>query len=718
MAGDVQGGWGRGEIWLARPRVKLAVIVCVLVWFLAWRWLQRLEPWDSDDATLFQISAGAASGHHWLLGATAQGLGSATPLSHQALRIGLLPVSIPTILALGAGSAAYYLVPLLFSLVGFVCVGWIAIGHFGLLVALVTAAIHAVWPFELAHSSVFLVDLPSAAMALASLCLLEAARRRERARLVLAAGAGLALLESYFLRSNVLVLIAPALLVFLWRRDARALVGVALVVLGLGLLGEQALFMWRGLGWGFGWSRVNLALEQYSPFLPVYSWGEFLVRQFKHQFTSFGRGFTGALAALVLLASLLGHVLALRFERRPLLLAILIFGAFTWIVFSFSIYERVGGGVRAMAPASYRYIQPFTYSSVLVWGWAWGFLRDRGFWPGAWGEGQRAEAPGAGAKSFAVAAPWDGRPRWGGVVLVAIPLLLLGFSLDASLAHLPELHRKSESGRLFAALRERAQRERAPVDVVGLPRGLRVARILCCGEEGPVRWRDLPAPELAAAVEAGQAPLVLRNATRELNDARYMEPPEQNLYRAVLERIDETLWRDYAVVHLDETYALFERRRGARAGDGVLASAPAREDMWRLAGREEGVCRSTPRDDGARVVLLEGDGARRASCQYSSPQDGILLPEPERGGSSEWVMRVSVDYPPSLSMTVDVIQTAGLALHRQSQRVFPGTSYVPISVRPGMKAAYVVYRVSGSPSSDAAAAIGSTRWARLSPTQR
>jgi hypothetical protein len=697
MAVDVQTRWRGVELWLSRRSAKCIIFGCLLVWFLAWRWLQRLEPWDSDDATLFAISARAATGDHWVLGAAAQGLDSATPLSHQALRMGLLPVSIPVILAFGASSAAYYLVPLLFALVGFVCVGWVALEHFGLLVALAMLVIHAVCPFELAHSSVFLVDLPSAALALASLCLLEAARRRERSRerLALAVGAGLALLESYFLRSNVLVLIAPALLVFLWRREARALVGVALGVLGLGLLGEQALFAWRGLGWGYGWSRVNLALEQYSEFLPVYSWGKFAIRQFEYQFTSFGRGITGALAALVLLAALLGHALAFRFERRPLLLAIMIFGAFTWLVFSFAIYERVDGGVRAMAPTSYRYIQPFTYSSVLVWAWAWCFIRERGWRRGAQAGGDR-------------------QARWLGAALVAVPLLLLGFSLDASFAHLPELHRKSESRRLFAALRARAEHDHAPVDVAGLPRGLRVARILCCGDDGPVRWRDLPAPQLADVIQNGQAPLVLRNVTRELSDARYMDPSGQALYRTALERVDDMLWRDYALVHLDSTYALFERRPGERASAVVLPPAPPLADMSRLGRREEATCRSTPTDDGA-LLELQGDGSRRTSCQYSAPQDGILLAE--RAPSSDYVLRVSVDYQAPLAMTVDVVQFDGLELHRDSQRIFPGTSYVPVAVRPGMKAAYVVYRINGSGLAHSTIAIEPARWALLPGAQ-
>src|SRR6185312_13441947 len=90
-----------------------------------------------------------------------------------------------------------------------------------------------------------------------------------------------------------------------------------------------------------------------------------------------GDGPTGRLAVGLLIFSLLGHALLLGFERRRLLLAIAAFGAFSWLVFSFSIYERVPGGVRAMAPPNYRYLQPFAYSSLMVCARLWCALRER-----------------------------------------------------------------------------------------------------------------------------------------------------------------------------------------------------------------------------------------------------------------------------------------------------------------------------------------------------
>lgn len=687
MFAAVDSRLSRWEAALSPRPARRLVLVCLVLGFLALRWFQRLQPWDSDDMTLFEISARAAEGDHWLLGSATHAPDAATELSHQALRVGLLPISVPTILALGAGSTAYYLVPLAFALVGYLCIASVALEHLGVLMAVALALIHIVWPFELAHGSIFLADLPSAALALLSLCLLDAGRCRagERARLIFAVSAGLAALESYWLRSNVLVLLVPAYLVFLARRDARWLAIVAIAALVSGLLVEQALFVWRGLGWGYGWSRVHLALENYSEFLPIYSWSQFSIRPFLQPFTSFGRGVSGALAALVLLGSLLGHVLVLRFERRPLLLAIVVFGAFTWLVFSFSVYEWLDGGVRAMAPPSQRYIQPFTYSSLLVWGWLWCRLRER--------------------------MQLEGRSAWSGAAVVALPLALFCFSLEASARHLPALNRTSESRGLLATLGERAASARAPIDVAGVERGLRVPRMLLCCDD-VVRWLSLPVRELADAVPARRAPFVLRNIPRELSDARYLDPEQRRAYRSDLARVDDALWRDYALVHLDSTYALFERLPGSR-DLGVTRRPLAPADAPVGTASLERACRVTPSEAGIQRVELDAEG--RGSCEYTSPEDGILLPEAGSARSSDYAVRVSVDYQPPLSMTAEIVQLDAQGMQRRSQRLLSGTSYLPVQIRPQTRAVYVVYRLKGDARGDAGVTIEPARWLSLSP---
>lgn len=98
-------------------RWKLLVLLILVTTFITFRWWMRSEPLNSDDLTLFTISANAADGQHWLL-TPSQKLEGAI-IGHQALRIGLLAVSVPVILLFGPTALSYYLVPLLFALGGF-----------------------------------------------------------------------------------------------------------------------------------------------------------------------------------------------------------------------------------------------------------------------------------------------------------------------------------------------------------------------------------------------------------------------------------------------------------------------------------------------------------------------------------------------------------------------------------------------------------------------
>jgi hypothetical protein len=518
--------WKRAEQVLARPRLQPAVFVALVVAFVLIRWRERLEPWTSDDLDLFQISVSAASGQHWLFGAGPTGV-----LSHQALRIGLFPVSLPAIVAFGASGMAFYLVPLAFALLGFGLMYWVALRSFGAFVALALAVVHLLWPFELQHSSVFLSDLPSAASALGGICCVEvAAHAAPPRRLAYALLAGLALLESQLLRNNALVLLAPALLILLASRASRGPTLWACAVVLAGMLAFEALLAYRGLGWGYDWRRVHDALAEYSPFLPVYPWGEFLLRQFDYQFHTFGDGPTGWLGVGLLIFSLLGHALLLGFERRRMLMAIAAWGAFSWLVFSFSIYERVPGGVRAMAPPNYRYLQPFAYSSLLVYAWLWCALRERA---------QRT-------------APM----RWAAAIAgPALLLLLLGFCA-AALRYLPPTYAGSRTEGLVQAL-QRHSDGGAPLRVAGTTYSLSVARLFCCSGSRPVEWQVRSPAELADDIASRRGGLVLRDGRRERTLARYFRPDERADYLRDLSRLEKQLRKHARLEYADTKYALF-----------------------------------------------------------------------------------------------------------------------------------------------------------------
>ena len=279
--------WSDLERRLMSPRVQALLLTSLALGFVLFRWLQRLEPWNSDDLDLFQISADALAGKHWLLGAP---LDAEARIPHPAFRIGLLPVTVPVIGLLGANATAFYLVPLAFALLGFGALYRVLFTQFGPLAALLFALIHVAWPFELQHSSLLLTDLPSAACSLCCFLLLEAASRRSGVRQVgYALLAGLAGVESQLLRNNSLALLAPAFLVFVLHRPTRRPALWAGALLGLGALGQQLLLVQRGLGWGADWRATRADFADYAQYQPLHSWSAFLLRQFVYQWSSFGR---------------------------------------------------------------------------------------------------------------------------------------------------------------------------------------------------------------------------------------------------------------------------------------------------------------------------------------------------------------------------------------------------------------------------------------------
>ena len=657
--------WSGLERRLSPRRTQVLLLSALAVAFVLFRWLQRLEPWNSDDMQLFQLAVDAASGHHWVFRSVA---GSVEPagsvIPHAAFRIGLLPVALPAIKALGASATAYYLVPLLFSLLGFCALYWVMLTTFGPLVALVLAVIHVAWPFELEHASLFLTDLPSAATALVSLCLLDAAPRQPARNLVACALlAGLAAVESCLLRSNALVLLAPAYLVFLCFRSTRIPTLWASAVIVLGVLAQQGFQVYRGFPWGFDWQSARAAFPAYAPFLPVFTWQAFLVRQFRYQFVAFGHGGTGLLAALLVAGSLFLHLLLLRYERRVLLVAISAFGLFTWLLFSFSIYELVPGGVRAMLPVNFRYIQPFTYSSLVIWAWAWCALRKRH------------------------------TPAWQRASLV-LPSLLIAFSYTASVLHLAPTYREGEIQPLVGAIQERLIRADEPEHVLGTEPSLRVARLFCCtGSSRHVEWRELSPSELAETVEHGSRALVLRDIPRELGMARYLAPEARRAYREELSRLEERLWRGYELTHLDTSYALFGPPRSPQVpADDVLqtpSAEPAGIPLLRAAA-----CNERPSSgDGSRTLVPRRDGSKRAFCEFTRLTDGLVLTAPEPPRGSSFVLRLNAEFESPLSVSVELVESGEHGVRRRESRIEAGTSYLPVPPQPGTQSLFVVYRV-------------------------
>ena len=670
-------GWRHGKQGEA-PGAPLLAFALIAVVFVLFRWVTRREPWNSDDMTLFQMVQGAAEGKHWLLGTNPEGvgpLGQAQHILHPAFRVGLLPVGVPAVWLLGPTAAAYYGVPLAFEVLGFCALFWLAWRCFGPTVALCMSIVHVAWPFELEHASVFLTDLPAAAVSLVCLCSLDASTRTStRGRALCIVVAGMAAWETYLLRNNGLVLLSPALLVMLWNRATRRQTIWVIAIAAAGVLCQQLLLVWRGFGWGYDWLSVRRDFAEHAPFLPVYSWPAFLVRQLTYQLYTFGHGVAGWLAALLMLCSLGLHVLALRFERRPLPLALAIFGLSSWLVFTYSIYERVPGGVRATVPVNYRFIQPFAYSSLVAWAGAVSWLHRR--------------IVGQGAGWF--------RPslaRWAlGATAAGIGLC----SVSALIVRTPETYRASETRRLVDALDAAlARAPREPVTVIGLAGSIRVPRTFCSATRR-VDWREATVQDLAAAVSQREPVFVLRDVPRELSYARYLSPEEQRAYREQLAQLDADLWREADLAYIDATYALYAPP-GAPGTSVATGAEPAQfVPASFVPGKSETACLVEPDPGGNAVRLVPPGSLRRGTwCELEWPMDARVLPEPAPGKMPDRgiVLRVRVEYELPVSVMLDVVERSEHGTERRSLRLSSGTSYVPLSAASRGRSVSLEYRV-------------------------
>jgi hypothetical protein len=240
--------------------------------------------------------------------------------------------------------------------------------------ALAFALVLLVLPFEVEHSSLFLVDVPAAVTTLGCLvCLVNFSQTPPARPLSLAVRGsliGLIVFEGYLLRENMPIFLAPACIFFLTCQKTRGLVIWAGLVFAIGVGLEQLLYVSKGLGWGFR-VLVNVTDQQhYAHLLPEYTWTEFAVREFTFLWHYFKGWPDGVFAVAFYVTALMAHAGMFLWSRSLLLRALALTGLATWFSVAFVIYERVDGGVRALLPPYFRYFQFFFYSAIVSLCWA------------------------------------------------------------------------------------------------------------------------------------------------------------------------------------------------------------------------------------------------------------------------------------------------------------------------------------------------------------
>jgi hypothetical protein len=607
--------------------------------FAVYRWEMRTEPFNSDDLTLYRQAVSATDGSHWLSRSS-----PTPPTNHHSLRLGMLVLAVPAIALLGPHATAYYVVPLVWALAGFLLLWWLMHREISPLLALPFALFHLALPFELRDSSVFLTDLPAAVLSLATLTLVVTASRRDGRRAWwIALAAGTTLVWAYLMRGNVPVLLAPALGILLLHRKTRLPALIAGGVFGVGVLAEQAFYLSRGIPWGHRWDVVSTALDRYSPNLPVYaSVEEFVSRQFVVVWRYFGRGplAVGAMAVYVL--GLLSHGVLLAERRKPLLQALAAAGLSTWLVFSFAIYERLDDGIRAMAPPNFRYHQLFFYTSIL--GLCW--LAHLGL--------------GRARRSLRSGSPVAGRLGIAGLAVVLVAAVAWSFAASADSVRKRLDDSCGDLTAMLCAVDQLAATTSpdAPLAITIDGPSARLLSLFRHGDTTPaIDWRILTVPELIAAAQVGEPQRVLMDRRRVYSMKKFWRQDFDRRLASFEEALDSRYapWFDdgrtalYLAAEADGAIPVPNGDFSETVEGPVIASWQlTHEDLdWSLS--PHGITVNEIPDDGRALYLYTGSNRGFANRPA----------EPDRypvTGGEPYTLSVDLGLPEAVSASIFFIQ--------------------------------------------------------------
>lgn len=629
------------------PRWTTLLIGAALVaGFVAYRWSMRLEPLNSDDLTLFWIVDSAVKGDHWLLA------GEGPAAGHQALRIGLLPLLAPAIQWLGATATAFYTVPIAISTLGFWLCWRIMQEDAGTEVAVAFAVFHIALPFELRHASLLLTDLPSAVFVLLCIHLVHRLSPAEHQSLSSIAWrgalAGLVGIEAYLLRINTLVFLAPAFLFFVASSRTRWVALSTGAMIALGVLLEQLFYLSMGEPFGYRWQTVRQALDSYSPFLPLLAPEDFLGRYFRFAYNSFNGGFDGNFMRGFLVVSLAAHVFALVRGRLPGC-ALASTGLVTFVATVYGIYAWDESGIRALGPESYRYLQLFFYTSIVL------------------------LASSAGALLRATAALGSTRNSVR-MALFAMLVVLALVPFGISDRH-PVPRVNSESGliaRITCAM-DRAGESTDRVAVESTAYSSRVARLFRGEWSQPrVDWQlssiqDVSDPDLAGSS------YMFFDHLRLLKSVRYNHGDRYKAYIDDLGRLDEKLWGAYTPLN------------GLASGT-LYAPASADSPVTTQVNWNSGPGRSIE----ASTVIIPVDPGARSFRLFARFALHPRTPE-RRGGTSRsgeqriHALRFQLDYSERISVRGWLYENIRGRQIRHKLLIIPSWNTIRFEPRPGAR---------------------------------
>lgn len=317
-------------------------------------------PINSDDVEYFQNANDLAHGTDIL---KFEGLSKTTGPIYGRFRIGMIMPVCLFIKTFGDNIISYYIYPFLFSVLGFFLIIQISKTIFPTIVVFMVAIAHMVYPLEISHSSLLLVDMPAAALTLLYIYYtykhpLE--KRNWKKLLIYSFTGSIILLWIYLVRTNHIVLLMPCFICFVCYRKYRSTVVMGMMFLIIWILIEQLVYMSKGMPFGYIWRATTIVFANLAYTLPKYSIPDFLLRGFVQMYDEFG-----LIVLLYYVLSIVFHLYGIMFSRNVLIRALLISGFVIYLAFTFNVYDISDGMIRSLA-LMHRYVQLFYYSSLIA----------------------------------------------------------------------------------------------------------------------------------------------------------------------------------------------------------------------------------------------------------------------------------------------------------------------------------------------------------------
>jgi hypothetical protein len=501
-------------------------LVCA---FLIMRIVLLQEPWNSDDIRYFEMAEKLNTGEHVIQRATLP-----AQVFHADIRFGLLLPLALVIRSFGYHIVAYYLLPMLFSLAGFILIIKITGEVLPRTAVIAAAVLHLVSPFETRHSSVLVTDLSAAFLTLLFIYYIYKNPLDEfhlKQLLARSFVGSLLVFWPYLIRDNQPVLLLPALAVLLLYRPYRLTVAGSMVLFSLWVLLEQWFYTTKGAPIGFRWNMLVAGQHDYMQYYPKYTPSQYLIRSFRFIVVDIGW-----LGLLFFVGAIASHIHAFFVSKNVLVRACLAAGFFTYLIFTFYVYGSANGRLIVMT-SQHRFVQLFYYTSILAIGITLVYLAPK----------VRARFPNL--RAFRVA----------GGALFVVTLVYFG---HASYAHAGRLFStKSDLWAALGALDAEIDREDpASITLTGTDHSLRVLRLFPKTRRGRnLACQIVSHDELLHGLTARHVEWSLMDQKREQRDLIYIFGEDRKHRERLLEEIERRAASDYRLVFHGRSLNLYRR---------------------------------------------------------------------------------------------------------------------------------------------------------------